>query len=385
MTERPTPFERGIRQEDLIISAQSLYDDNHSAQADAARERFNEKRLQGTLRGFIRCSDAREKTIGDSISIGNISAACEPSPAVASDRGLESLIALPHIDGDTIQQGTMPTGCGGLAAKATIGSELCGDGIERYISERIFSKDPVVQSLVTAERLAYLSNGKPVLAATLDHLRDLVLPIAYFQVVRGQLKSVSSVRHENIVKYNPERIYENGFPTIEESMLPPELAQILEDSRSEAEKTFELYPDLQKLKKIQRPRAIFLSTDIRSAKVKYPYLSSVPGSMFKIFIAREKLAEGISVNQSDLIHALDQLQYPIEHAVTNHDDPTLPFSNTDRLIVETGDIDLSRVLVQEALKKLWMQQWVNIHDHRIILVQTNAGKSNAIEDLSLSS
>lgn len=382
MLENPRPIERGVRQENLIISPQTLFTDNHSPKADEARARFNETRAKREISAWIRCADARVKTAGDSISIGNISAASLPNESIASHRSLESLIAITHIDGGTIEAEKMPTGCGGLAAKADIGDRECEDGIEKYVSEKISSKDPVAQALRTAERLAYLSADKPVLAATQNHLNYDIYPIAYFQVVRGQLVSVSSVKPEDIINYNPERIYKDGFPTIEEGMLPDVLKKIIEQNRSEAQDIFAKYPDLTSLQKVQNPRMIFLSTDIRSARVRYPELSSVPGSIFKVHVEREKLEDGVSVKETNILDALSQLQYPIEHyAIKNYDDQTKPFSRTDRLVVETGDIELSRTIANEALKKSWMKKWITLPDRKILLVQTNAGVSNVIEEL----
>lgn len=380
--ENPFPLERGIKQEDLILNPQSLFADNRSEEGLEARQRWTAKRNKGELRGFVRCSDARLKTIGEgSVSLGNIAAATEPSTSLVSDRGLESLTVLSHIDGETIKEAEMPTGCGGLAAKEKIGNSHHEEGVSRYVSETIFSKDPVIQSIVTAEKLAYSSQGKPVLAATQDHLDYTIYPIAYFQLVRGQMTSVSSVRNEDIARYNPERIYENGMPTIEEGLLPPLFQDMLEENRREVRGIFEKYPDLKKLQKVQKPRVALLSTDPRSARVRYPSLSSVPGSFFKIHVPREKIGEGYQVKEDDLSHALNQLEYPISHSVEAQGDLTKPFSNTDRVIFETGDIELSRELAQKAAKKPWMKNWLKLHDRRIIIVQANEGQSNIIEEV----
>ncbi len=381
----PLPIERGRRQEELIITPESLFHDNHSLLAESRRNAYIEARKNGKLRGFVRCSDARSKTIGISaISIGNIAAADIPSPAIASDRGLESLTALSHIDGDTIAVGQMPTGCGGLAAKGAENNfNPQEEGIGRYISNKVAHKDPVVQAVITAQELAYLSDDKPVLAATHNHLDDTIYPIAFYQLVDSQLKSVSSVRNLDVMKYNPQRIYENGFPTIEESSLPDSLATILEESRREAAEIFSKYPDLKSLQKVQRPRIVLLSTEIRSGRIIFPDIGSIPGSIFKVHVAREKTAGGIDVSEEVLLNSLRQLEYPFSNAVKSNGDQAMPFSNTDRLIISTADIDLSTRLGKAALERPVVKRWKNSSpDNRIIVIQANSGIINVADELA---
>lgn len=380
--EIPIQFERGIRQEDLKITKIDLFNDNHSEEAGKAREIWNEKRKEGKLRGFARCSDARLKTVGESISVGSVAAVANPIPSVVSDRSLESLTALSHIDGDEIIPGKMPTGCGGHEAKERIGDTPQQEGIGRWISG-MASKDPAIQAIVTAEKLAYASDGKPVLAAIQDHLNYTIYPVAFFQLDKGQMRSISSVRNEDILKHNPKRIYENGIPTIDEGHLPDVLAEMLEDNRREAQSILAKYPDLKRLQKVLRPRMILFSTDIRSVRVKYPKTSLPPGSVFKVHIPTEKISDGYRrIDESALTDSLNQLEYPIDHAVKNHEDTTLPFSNTDRVIIETGDFDLSISLAKEALKKPWMKKWLRLNDRRILVVQTNSGVVNVIDEFS---
>lgn len=380
--ERPVIIERGPGQEDLVITAQTLYNDNHSQQAEEARERWSELKLKGKLRGFVRCSDAREKIVGEGVSLGNISAASVPSSRILNDRGLESLTVLSHFDGETVEPGKMPTGCGGLAAKGTIGDTPQVEGIGKYVSEEIFSEDAVVQSLVTAERIARIADGKPVLAGVQDHLDYTIYPVAYFQSERGQMRSVNSVRYEDIFKYNPARIFENGVPTIDESFLPQELLEVLEQNAREARGILEKYPDLAKLNKVHRPRMVLLSTDIRSARVKYPTLTMPPGSVFKIHLPRERMGEELTVSDRDIPQALSQLEYPIKHSYDNHGDPQKPFSNTDRLIFEAPGMDQSRKLVKEAMKMSWLQNWISLPNKRILVAQVNAGIVNDIEEIA---
>lgn len=365
--------EPGVRQEQLVITPESLWEDNHSAVAEARREEFEIARLKGKLIGVDRCSDARVSIVGNSISVGTIAAAGIPSTNLIRDRGLAAWLSLSHFAGDTVELEKMPEDCGGAKAKAQIGSEPRESGIEKYVSEIIKHPDPLIQTILTAEAMAEIG-GKPVLAAAQDHLNHAIYPVAFFQMKDGQMTSVSAVRNIDIFNYDERRIYENGIPTITEDVLPEPIAQLLEQNRREQKETMAKYPDLERLQKVQKPRMVLLSTDPRSAKIRYPRLSQVPGSMFKVFVPREKINGALRVHEEDLETSLSQVEYPISHAVDNAGDPEKPFSNTDTLIIETGDMAISRRMAQKTIQEHnWMQNWLQLPERKIILVQTNGG------------
>lgn len=368
MREFFTQGPEGPRQESLIITPDSLMQDNHTPFAQQRREEFESARIGGALIGVDRCSDARVSVIGNSISVGSISAAETPTLNLAKDRGLAAWMSLSHFD------------CGGSKAKQKIGDEPQNGGIEKYVAEKIAHPDPIIQTIITAEEIASLSE-KPVLAAVQDHLDHTIYPIAYFQMEDGQMTSVSAVRTRDILKYNPDRIYEAGIPTIGERSMPNVFRQLLDQNRRDVQKTLAQYPNLREMQEVQKPRMVMFSTDIRSAKIKYPNISAVPGSMFKVFVPRQKVDGDINILDEDLLNSLNQLQYPISQAVANADSPDMPFSNTDRLIIETGNLSLSRSLAQKAMEQEWMQDWFNLPDRQIILVQTLAGIISAAEQL----
>jgi hypothetical protein len=385
MNEIPFPRDRGRLQESLIITPQSIYEDNHSLTTGAARDQFNGRREQRRLRGVVRCADAREIVPSGGISIGNISGACLPEESIAADKSLESLIAMTHVDGDTIIEGKMPTGCGGLSEKErneTIPPGRKIEGITKYVFEKIKSKDPTIQALLTAESLAYLSDGKPVLAAIQDHLDLTIYPIGFMQMIRGQMHAISSLRIEDIIRYDPANIYKHGLPVIDERDLPEELRQILVDSRREAAEILSRYPNLRELQKVQKPRIVLVTTDIRSARVKMTDTSSIPGGIFKIHTTRRKLSDGLVIPKADFEQSLDQLEFPLGRAVEHFGDSNESFSNTDVLIFDTGSMDTSRKLATQAKEKPYVSQWLQLPDRKIIIMQSNAGVINDIDEFN---
>lgn len=380
--QRPK-IERGIKQEELIITPDSLHEDNHSPQAQLNREQWEEKRIKGELIAYLRCSDARLKPVGiGAVSWGSIAGADNPDRKFAADnRRIGVSIVLTHFDGDTVKLGEVPTGCGGLKAKEEIGNTTHKNGIGKYISEVVGHPDMLIQAWVSAENMAAVS-GKPALAAAQDHLTLQIYPIALFTPQGdGEMLIRSKVRVKDTLatSYDPKRIYENGIPTISESSLPDVFRKIMQENMQDMQETHSKYPDLGKMQKVQHPRMILFSTDIRSARVRYPKLSSVPGSIFKVIIPREKVEGTLHISDGSLERCFGQLEYPILHSVANHNDPNESFFNTDRLIIETGSIDLSRQLAQRAMEQEWIGKWLKLSDKKIIVVQTIAGVSNVIE------
>lgn len=384
VVEGGTPYiERGIRQEDIVITAQSLYRDNHSPAAETARLEFEEKEVKGQLNAVEGCSDARTWTSGH-ISIRNIAGASLPRPELAAHRSIQLWNADSHYDSDKFDPGQAPTGCGGLGAKEKLGDTVVEKpGVLRYASSQIGHPDPILQAIMTAEGIAALSGGKPVLATAQDHLTQKITPVAFFQMVDGEEISRKAVQRKFLSpkNYDPERIYAEGMPSLNEEHLPDTIRELLEKNRREARELQARYPNSRELLGTQRPRMVLLTTDRRSARGKFPTISSAPGSLFKINLTREKEGDSINITQGDLELALDQLSYPIQHAVQNSADQSMPFSNTDRLIVETGDLKLSRKIVQAAIREEWMKEWHRLPGRSIILLQTNDGIVNDLDEL----
>jgi hypothetical protein len=109
--------------------------------------------------------------------------------------------------------------------------------------------------------------------------------------------------------------------------------------------------------------------------------SSIPGGIFKIHTTRKKLSDELIIPEADRVQTLGQLQYPLEHAVKHFGKPEESFSNTDVLIFDTGNMDVSRRLATEALGRPYVVNWLQLPDRKIIIMQSNAGVINDIDEL----
>lgn len=385
----PLPLERGIRQEALLIDSEHLIKDNHSQAAEKARSDQDELKKKGKQTAAYRCGDARGKAPRRTVVWGSLAASQIPTARLASDRGIGNSLVMPHMDLEELQEKGNPVTCGALIAKSEIGDEHHEHGTLAYVSERVQFPDPVLQAVWMAIRIANLS-GKPVLAAIQNHLDYDLFPVGLIDPQRSianadpRVLEALSDRKYNSRKWTPIIYRDNLIPVIDQSFLPDFALELIEQNNREAEELQIKYPDLRDLQKIQRPRMVMLSTDIRSARVRYPVIASVPGSIFRVHVAREKVEGKPRISTEDLSESVKQLHYPISHAVGNYNDSNKPFPNTDRLIIETGDFELSMKLAMDLQKEEWMDQWLSLPDRRIIALQTQGGivNPNAIHEFT---
>lgn len=370
-----------------MITPKALYEDNHSEQAGRLRQEREKARRKGDLTAYFSCGDARIFTPKpeSSMSIRSIAAGGSKIPyeRLVNNRGVARIVVLDHHDGDTVKPGQKPNGCGGLAAKEQVNGDKPGqkDGILEYIEHEVKHPDVIIQALLTAEEIARITD-KPVMAATQDHLTEIIYPIAVF-LEKGNHK-LTAIRLGDIAgdQYNPTRLYADGIPVLPDYLIPPNFLELLEANRKEVAYLEKHYPNLRKKQKVQNPKMVVITTAIMSMRVRYPTISQEPGSLFKLNVPRKKEGTHTSISHADLTRTLNQAQYPIQHSVKNHDDPTKPFSATNTVLIETGDMDLSRKLAGEAVEKPWMKDWLSLPDHQIIVARTQAGITSEIEQFT---
>jgi hypothetical protein len=382
MTERHS---REPNNKENMITPQSLLEDNQSEEAKIREKEWETNRKNGKLIAVFTCGDARifvpspEQTISvRSIATGGSK---KPYEALLNSPGVKCIVVLSHHDGDTATPGQKPTGCGGLAAKEEANNhkdQHYTKGIGDYIEHDVRYPDPVIQALISAEEIAS-ETDKPILAATQDHLTEEIFPIAIFEL-RGNRKT-TLINFGKIADslYHPSEFYANGIPILPNEFLTEEFSQFLEENKQEVARLEKEYSTLREKQKVQNPKMVVLSTDIRSMRIRYPQSSQEPGSLFKLNMPRKKDNLGVSIDPNNLIKSLEQAEYPLSHAVKNYGDNSKPFSLTDRVFLETGDIKLSHTLAEKLAQESWMKEWLALPDHKIIIAQSNAGKSNDIK------
>lgn len=364
--------------ESIPLSPDLLRLDNRSSKANDLRKAYETAAANGQLIGVEACGDARTilPMAERSVPIRSISTAGPKDYGIFRDPKIGLAVAVTHFNGDTLEVGKMPTGCGGLAGKLSA-EQLSEEGIGNYIRNNIVHPDPIVQVLVTADRIIRES-GKPTLAAVQDHLTTRLYPIAVLTSPIDYKTPVDLI--SLIVKYDPSLLYENLIPTLKDGDIPEIFRGFLDAANNQMRKFLMDYSNFKENERVQNPRMVVLSTEPRSMRVRYPFIMERPGIAFKLHVPRKKLESGkIVINPEVLEDIVEQAQYPFEHAVEHFGDPSKDFSKTGVFLVETGDIEVSKQIAERVKQEPWMQKWISQDDHEIWLAQTDEGITTRIE------
>lgn len=381
MHEAPK-FAEGTRlPESIVITPESLSADNGSDRAKALSAKWEENSRKNKLWGIVTCGDARIMTPRPDklISVRSIAAAGTVEKRVLGDESVELIIVMSHVDGDTIENGKRPKGCGGLGAKeeALNGNhEKATEGIQYYIDNAIEHPDPVIQALISAREIRN-ATGKPSLAVIQNHRTGKVYPFA--ALLKGY--DIISSDLDLFKSYSEAEIYANGIPTLNELAIPEVFREFMDASKEYVSAMLRAYPNLKDMQRIQNPRMVVLSSKLPSIRIRYPEIADFPGLVFKLFLSREKerTTGRIDITPEAQKEVMAQAQYPLVQAVRNFGKPDLPFSKTDRVLIETSAISVSKKLAGELAGKPWMKDWLALPDHQILVVQNQEGISNIIE------
>lgn len=358
------------------ITPDSLRDDNWSDETQARLKRWDENRRKGLHVVTKGCGDAREEIPDDENSerVQTIATGGSEIPftTLFTSRNNQAAVDLTHHDGDTVIPEQMPEGCGGLGAKANIEKNgKKGSDIENWVDTGVSHKDPLVQATRTALGIFQIS-GKPVLAATQDHLTGEVHPAfaiwnlgnTTFQAINRHLRLDDLLARDN---YDPKKIYQEGLPCIDFEALPPVFQEYLIKNREEIGQLYRDYPDYKKRQKIQNPGTIILTSDIRAIRAKYKENFDAPGSFFRLTFPRVKYTSGedsmVEIAPSEMAKVFDQTEFPITR-----------FSNATNVIIETPDIGLSVSAAAHLLERPWMEDWTKKEGAQIIAIESIGGR-----------
>lgn len=383
--ESLNPAEKDAMRENLIITPESLYTDNRSEKVIELSAKWEENRDKGKLWAIVACGDARVlmPKPENIISIRSIATCGKKEKKIFESQGVKFAVVMSHIDGETIVNGKKPSGCGGAAAKEQSMNghkEKTIEGIQYYIDNNIEHPDPIIQGAINTETIAK-QTGKPTLAVIQDHKTGRLYPFA--ASFDGYDIVSSNINWINLFKgYNESEIYAQGIPTLPEAVIPDMFKEFLDAGKENMIDMLRNYPSLKEMQKVQNPKAIWISSKITSVRISYPKTGSVPGSIFKLHMPREKTGGKIEITPTMQKEVINQAQYPIEYATAHFKKPNESFSKTDRLIIETSDINVSKKLATELVKKPWMQEWIALPDHKILIIQNQEGISNIIDEFA---
>lgn len=391
ITEGPRHVEvKGL--EALIITPESLLASNRSEKAKELSTKWLENNEHSNITVVVACVDARGiiAPSEEIESVRSIDAGGKKTKEIFEDEAVGLIAVVTHFDGTKFVKGTMPIGCGGAAAFAAMNEAEKQQAKKGQIEEtrdflinHIDHSDPLMQGLGKAYQLAReTKKPKPILVGIQDHRTG---KIYWFAALNDKgvdkVPAVLNLMYNDAGKYDPAKLYEHGIPILPESDFSDEkIKSFIAVNKANMEAVLRAYPDLSEMQEIQNPRMIFVSSKLPSVRTRYPDLTKYPNSVFKLHLPREK--EGgkpVPIRQQDKKEIFSQIQYAITECIKHHDNPNAPFSKTDRVIIETSDINVSRDFAADLCKKPWMETWLKLKDHKIIVIQNKEGITNIAE------
>lgn len=377
-----------LERDSIEVTPDSLLADNHSDMSIKLTQDWRDNRDSGNLIIEEPCSDARppEAQPQNITRLPSIAASgsIEPYFNIYTGPQSKAVIIKPHYSKFLFVPGQIPRGCGGNGAKEQMlnGKTVEGD-IGAYIAT-LPHMDPLINALYKAQNIASLID-KPVLATAQDHISGEIKPFAWFQKTsKGTVEFDSAVPLNMLFanNYDPARIYEMGIPELKRGKLPEIFQSRLAEYDAYNEQLHRDYPNFEEEQKVQNPKTIAFSTNIKPLKIRYPKIFGLPGSVFELRFGRERQDGEDSIIESSLHEALNQAHYAISHSVAHHEDDTQDFSKTNRIMIETSDIDLSTDLACELAEKPWMKEWMELPNHRILVAQARGGQTTKAQYLT---
>jgi len=369
---------------ELAITPQTLIEDNKSLLATKRIEAWYAAKTEGGLTGVISCSDARVSVTTafgtpNIVSIRTVAAGGlrdkeDPMSWVFSHKGAGKFMVLEHFDGEQFRFGECPKGCGGLGEKEKmVGQEedlsTCGevyDAID-YVRRHVDHHDMVLQAMITASKLTRLTNA-PVLAAAIDHRTYKVFPLAELSGDNFR----SSIRLADLIDYDPGKLYYMGIPTLNLAWTPGPFHSLIMANQTVVSERANNRSFFES-QRVQNPRAVVISTEIRPAGARYPKTFGEPNTGFMVRLPYIKEKDGIVLSEQELCIAFAQAGYALSHAATAQQGGS--FYGTDTIIIETPSMELTQRIATKLQETQAYQDWKKSRGKQLIGVQVNNAKT----------
>jgi len=364
--------------ETRTITPYDLMNSNQSNETAIYRERFEENRKAGKLTLDWECSDARNwrLTFEDTFYYHTIANGQDPGKLQqAANSDVTDLVIVTAHDP-----------CGGRTAKNT---QLV-DGvhiqdtskIEGYISCEV-DHPSVKQAGVQAKKLSQMTE-KRVAAMVRNHETGELQVLAEFN--RNDSGIISRLPEDTFDKPAPKSAIEDDridyLDFNEVSDVVWEYHKRYEDRRLNllAEN-----PKLPQQLKVQNPRMIKLSTDLRAAEIWIPHFAG-PGNIFRLTTPRDRIQlvngeKTTILSPFEINLAWAQAQYVIGHTVKNRGLQNEPFSDTDTFLIATPEYTMSQSLALNLAQKPFMHDWIKDERNKILVAQNNAGNFRRIAEM----
>jgi hypothetical protein len=208
----------------------------------------------------------------------------------------------------------------------------------------------------------------PVLATSLDHLTGRLYPIALFE--RGNVMA-SAINESDFS--NPASLYkEDGIvPHLELGQIPTSFHTIFAHNNLIVQSN-QRNPSFAESQLVQNPTTVKITPSTIPAAVRYPNLYDTSNTVFGLVLplTSDNSERHSDISREHLETIIHQAEYPLSHSA--HASPGKDFANTNTLLIETRDIEQSRMIAELMDQKSWMQDWRNKPETQVILAEVNS-------------
>ncbi|MEK7186635.1 MAG: hypothetical protein AAB675_04750 [Patescibacteria group bacterium] len=379
-----------LAQERFQITPEVLLEDNRSSVAAERIQTWKNAKKNHRLKMILACSDSRiilpdpnTEIVVNYIAAGRMPP--NPKHLLLENLMSEAAVVIGHFDGDTINSGQMPRGCGGLALKESHRRDGKGSRkIDNFVDLRVYDPDPILQAVRSAMHIAGKTK-KPVLAVAQDHRNGKIYPIASFEHDEDLVKQIfirGSVL-SSLSEYNATELYEQGIPAIQLGQVPDNLQEFMALGAERMKSIRMAYPNNYVESEIQDPSLIFISTCLVPFQARFPITGDKPGRVFEVFAPRYKDDSGtLKFSLSDLQPSLEQAEFPIEQSINNHGQDGKSFASTNTILIDTDTMTLSQELASIFVNEHgeFIQNWLRLPGHKIFVSRTTDGILEEIEE-----
>ena len=354
------------------ITPESLYRDNHSPEAKAGRDIWEQTRNKFLV---WTCSDSRVIVPNptSTMVVRSLGAGIETElfGELVENPDIPGLIILGHHAGTAEtggQKGRTLKGCGAQAVKedhvqadktpqSDVEEWVCNHLEHADLINQVTSKAKDALSKIrrpvyiaagsedhldgTIELFALFKKGQPEQFA-LPHLGDARLPASLREYVTGYSAEQFALMH----RFFGTQTEIDGLPFAQRA-----LAGALRENPTGT---------------TQNPEMLTITTDIRPIEIRYPHTWK-PGRVFQISVPGKKIRtaedEGILPNQKDIKGVLDQVHYPVGH-----------FSALNTILITTGKLKDSVDIADRLITRPWFEKWIAAGNHQLLVGQIKDGE-----------
>lgn len=365
------------------ITPERLLEANHSPLSKERVAHYQEAKREKDLTYLILCADARSGPSwfnDDRIAAGReIAAGINPVDYqdLLNSEGVGRIAIGVHYDlPHSIENGEFE-GCGGLHAFKELNgnsSILKDHPVASHVKSKIHSEHPFVHAFKQKDAIMKQLGGsyKEMVIFGLNHITGLAMPVwSLDKDEEGTYHSHSKIQI-NLLQ-NPEFIAPSTLVALSDRWLSPKFQELFQKNHDYVDAMKRANSNYTEQMKVQNPRTIFATTEIKPLRDRYAGLYDMPNQVFVVGMPYIKGQENVRVvTHEDII--LSQLSYPILSSLSakNVYDP---FGKTDTLVIETSDIVQSSYLARLFKEQDWARNWIDNRNATIIVVETRLGET----------